>query len=70
LALQPGKKRIERILLNFEHNISAPTDYEVDAVRHLDHAGTDLDYFKAGALRQLSWRVVDACRVSAMAVIG
>ena len=47
MALQPGKKRIERILLNFEHNVSAPTDYEVDAVRHLDHAGRDLDYFKA-----------------------
>jgi hypothetical protein len=28
-----GKKRIERILLNFEHNISAPADYEVEAVR-------------------------------------
>lgn len=47
VALQPGKKRIERILLNFEHNISAPSDYEVDAVRHLDHVGTDVDYFKA-----------------------
>ena len=47
VALQPGKKRIERILLNFEHNISAPSDYEVDAVRHFDHLGTDVDYFKA-----------------------
>ncbi len=47
VALQPGKKRIERILLNFEHNISAPADYEVEAVRYLAHAGTDVDYFKA-----------------------
>ena len=47
VALQPGKKRIERILLNFEHNISDPADYEVEAVRYPAYASADVDYFQA-----------------------
>jgi hypothetical protein len=33
--LQPGEKRIERILLNFAHKIDVPADYSVEAVRRV-----------------------------------
>jgi HEAT repeat protein len=43
--LLPGKKRVERLLLNFEHRIGAAGEYSVDAVRHLSHARADVDFF-------------------------
>jgi HEAT repeat protein len=45
--LGPGKTRTERILLNYEHKINAPGDYEVQAEIHLPYASADLEYFKA-----------------------
>jgi len=47
VVLQPGKKHVERLLLNVEHEIDKAGEYSVDAVRTLSHANADLDYFKA-----------------------
>lgn len=45
--LKPGATKIESILLNFEHDVSNPGDYEVDASRTLPYADAALEYFKA-----------------------
>jgi HEAT repeat protein len=47
MALQRGKKGVERLLLNVEHEIDKAGEYSVDAVRTLPHVNADLDYFKA-----------------------
>lgn len=44
--LEPGKSRIERILLNFDRDLK-PGDYDVQAGRNLSYAATDADYFTA-----------------------
>src|SRR5450432_598990 len=44
--LKPGQTRIENILLNYEHSVDKPGDYELEAVRRLPHASADVDYFK------------------------
>jgi hypothetical protein len=43
--LPPGKKRIERVLLNIDHKVDAPGDYSVEALRNLPHASVDANYF-------------------------
>jgi len=53
--LAPGKRHTERILLNYEHKIDAPGDYELQAEIHLPYASADLEYFKA-AKRSLDVR--------------
>ena len=35
--LKPGERRTERILLNYDHSIDAPGDYQVDASRSLPY---------------------------------
>jgi hypothetical protein len=45
VVLPPGKKRVERLLLNFDHNTDAPGPYSVDAERHLSHAPASADHF-------------------------
>ena len=44
-VLPPGKKHIERLLLNFDHNIDKPGSYSVEAERHLSHAAASADFF-------------------------
>lgn len=44
-VLPMGKKRVERLLLNFDHKIDAPGPYSVDAERHLSHAVASANYF-------------------------
>jgi hypothetical protein len=44
-VLPPGKTRVERLLLNFDHKIDAPGPYSVEAERHLSHARASADYF-------------------------
>jgi len=44
-VLPPGKKHVERILLNFDHQVDTPGQYSVDAERHLTHAAGTADYF-------------------------
>lgn len=43
----PSASHVERILLNYEHKISAPGEYEIDATRHLEYAPASLDFFRA-----------------------
>ena len=43
--LLPGKSKIDRLLLNFDHKVDTPGEYSVDAVRHLAHADSDRDFF-------------------------
>jgi hypothetical protein len=46
-ALKPGEKRIERILLNDEHDVRTPGTYVVEAERALGYAPTSVSYFEA-----------------------
>jgi hypothetical protein len=46
-VLPPGKKHVERILLNFDHEIDAPGQYSVDAERHLTYAAATADYYSS-----------------------
>jgi HEAT repeats len=46
-ALKPGEKRIERILLNDEHDVRTPGTYVVEAERSLGYAPTSVNYFEA-----------------------
>lgn len=41
--LEPGKSRTERILLNYEHKIDTPGEYEVEALKDLVYAPGSLD---------------------------
>jgi len=43
--LPPGKSRIERVLLNFDHKIDVPGPYSVEAQRYLSHADASAKYF-------------------------
>jgi hypothetical protein len=43
--LPPGKSRIERLLLNFDHKVDVPGAYSVDAERYLSHADATASYF-------------------------
>ena len=45
VVLSPGKKHVERLLLNFDHKIDAPGPYSVEAERHLSHAAASAHYF-------------------------
>jgi len=45
IVLPSGKSRIERLLLNFDHSISAPGPYSVQAERYLPHAHATTNYF-------------------------
>jgi len=45
VMLPPGKKRVERLLLNYDHKIDAPGPYSVEAERLLSHAAASADYF-------------------------
>jgi hypothetical protein len=40
--LLPGQKRVEHLLLNFDHEIWAPGEYSAEAVRFLPHASADV----------------------------
>lgn len=44
-VLLPGKKHVERLLLNFDHEIKAPGEYSVEAERSLSYAPASVDYF-------------------------
>jgi len=44
--LEPGKSRIERILLNFDRDLK-PGDYDVEAGRNLSYPAADVDFFTA-----------------------
>jgi hypothetical protein len=46
-ALKPGEKRIERILLNDEHDVRAPGTYVVEAEKSFGYAPTSVNYFEA-----------------------
>ena len=46
-ALKPGEKRLERILLNDEHDVRAPGTYVVEAERSVGYAPASLNYFEA-----------------------
>ena len=43
-ALLPGEARIERLQLNFDHEINAPGDYSVNATRYLSYAGAETSF--------------------------
>lgn len=47
MAIKPGERKAESILLNFEHDLSKPGEYEIDASRVVSYADAALDYFKA-----------------------
>lgn len=51
LLLSPGKSHIERILLNFDHAVSASEEYSVEAVRSLPYASSDVDYFSPAVIK-------------------
>ena len=51
-ALLPGQPRIERLLLNFDHEINAPGDYSVNATRYLAYAGAELSYFDPATAKE------------------
>ena len=44
-VLPSGKSRIERLLLNFDHEIDVPGPYSVEAERYLSHADAKANYF-------------------------
>ncbi len=46
-ALPAGKKHIERLLLNFEHDLTSAGEYSVDVARTFPSASAKLDYFTA-----------------------
>jgi hypothetical protein len=46
IALKPKQKRIERILLNFEHKIDAPGDYDVTAERSFPYANAGVEFWR------------------------
>lgn len=46
-SLKAGETQTENILLNFQHEISKPGDYDVEAVRVLPYADAALKYFEA-----------------------
>jgi hypothetical protein len=45
--LKPGQTRVENVLLNYEHDLGKPGDYQLEARRRLPHAPAGKDYFKA-----------------------
>jgi hypothetical protein len=45
--LPPQKTRTERILLNYEHKIDEPGEYDIEAIRCLPYADAKADYFSA-----------------------
>jgi HEAT repeats len=45
VMLPSGKSRIERLLLNFDHEIDVPGPYSVEAERYLSHAPATANYF-------------------------
>jgi hypothetical protein len=47
MTIKPGESKSESILLNFEHDLSKPGDYVIEAARLFSHADATLDYFKA-----------------------
>lgn len=44
--LRPGASKTEDILLNYEHDVSTPGDYEVEAIRNLPYADARVKYFQ------------------------
>jgi HEAT repeat protein len=54
LTLEPGKQFTQRILLNYEHRLNTPGDYDIDAVKHLGHFADSFEVRK-----QLHLRVTD-----------
>ena len=62
--LIPGKSRTERILLNYEHDIAQPGEYDVEAVRYLSYGDAKADlpsqsWGKIEVRNQLHFRVDD-----------
>lgn len=51
-ALLPGETRIERLLLNFDHEINATGDYSVNATRNLSYAGAEVSYFDPATAKE------------------
>jgi len=47
MTINPGESKSESILLNFEHDLSKPGEYEIEAARRFSYADAALDYFKA-----------------------
>jgi hypothetical protein len=47
MTIHPAESKNESILLNFEHDLSKPGDYEIEAARMFSYAAAKLDYFKA-----------------------
>ncbi len=45
--LPAGKKHVERLLLNFEHDLSSPGEYSVEVSRALPSASAKLEYYEA-----------------------
>jgi hypothetical protein len=41
-----GKKRIERLLLNYDHKVNMPGEYSVAASRNLPYSRSSVDYFR------------------------
>jgi len=50
-VLLPGQKHVERLLLNFDHEINAPGDYSVQAARHLSHVIVGVDFYSATTVK-------------------
>ncbi len=47
VILKPGEKRVERVLLNDQHEIRTPGTYVVEAIRSIGYAPASVDYFEA-----------------------
>jgi HEAT repeat protein len=47
--LPPGKKHVERLLLNYDHDVDEPGEYSVQAERHLAYGRSGTDHFTPGA---------------------
>ncbi len=45
--LPAGKKYVERLLLNFEHDLTSPGEYSIEAARAFPSASANLEYFAA-----------------------
>jgi hypothetical protein len=51
IELKPGQKRVDRILLNFEHKINAEGEYDIQAHRSLSYAQTGTDFYPPPKLK-------------------
>jgi hypothetical protein len=58
VPIAPGKSRIERILLNYQHKIDAAGHYDVEAVRDLPYAPTSGNYFEAAKNSIEVWQLL------------